>query len=138
MMLARVLFLGVGLSIAAFPAFADESYPPVDVLLETRETVIGQPIVYPDGPASITVAIVTMVPGQQTGWHRHDAPLTGYMLEGELTVDYGPAGTRRYQAGDALVEALGSRHQGRNTGDAPARILVVFAGAEGTANTVSE
>lgn len=138
MIIAKALFLVLGLLTSAVPLIAREAYPPVDVLLETQETVIGQPIVYPDGPASITVAIVTMLPGQETGWHHHEAPLTGYMLEGELTVDYGPAGIRRYQAGDALVEALGSRHQGRNTGTGPARILVVFSGAVGTRNTVSE
>ena len=115
---------------------AETSYPPVDVLLQTETTIIGQPIVYPDGPAQITVAIVTMEAGQATGWHRHEAPLTAHMLEGELTVDYGPDGTRVYREGDTLVEALGSGHNGPNTGEGIARIFVVFSGAVGTPNTV--
>ena len=123
---------------SACPSFAQDSYPPVDVLLQSETTIIGQEIVYPEGPAQITVAIVTMEQGQVTGWHRHEAPLAAHMLEGELTVDYGEAGTRVYKEGDTLIEALGSRHNGENTGDGIARILVVFAGAVGTPNTVSE
>ncbi|MGR3802089.1 cupin domain-containing protein [Marinibacterium profundimaris] len=119
-------------------AAADDSYPPLDVLLQTTTTILGQPIAYPGGQAQITAAIVTMQPGQKTGWHDHDAPLFAYILEGEITVDYGPHGTKTYRTGDALVEALGSRHNGENTGDAPMRLLAVFAGAEGTPNTVPE
>lgn len=126
------------LLLAAGPGSAETGYPPVDVLLQTETTVIGQKIVYPEGPAQITVAIVTMDSGQSTGWHVHEAPLTAHMLEGELTVDYGADGLRTYRAGDTLVEALGTRHSGRNTGAGPARILVVFSGAVGVPNTVSE
>jgi quercetin dioxygenase-like cupin family protein len=37
---------------------------------------------------------ITLQPGQQTGWHTHPVPLLGYILEGELTVNYGPQGER--------------------------------------------
>jgi len=135
----KIFNLALGAAMAsACPSFAEDSYPPVDVLLQSETTIIGQEIVYPEGPAQITVAIVTMEQGQVTGWHRHEAPLAAHMLEGELTVDYGEAGTRVYKEGDTLIEALGSRHNGENTGDGIARILVVFAGAVGTPNTVSE
>ena len=135
----KIFNLALGAAIAsACPSFAQDSYPPVDVLLQSETTIIGQEIVYPEGPAQITVAIVTMEQGQVTGWHRHEVPLAAHMLEGELTVDYGEAGTRVYKEGATLIEALGSRHNGENTGDGIARILVVFAGAVGTPNTVSE
>lgn len=117
-------------------AVAKVAYPPADVLLATSTTVIGQPIIYPAGQAKVTAAVVTMEPGQTTGWHRHDAPLFAYMLQGEITVDYGPDGFRVYHAGDAFVEALGSAHDGRNTGGDLARILAVSIGADGVANTV--
>ena len=122
----------------AVPAAAKDSYPPLDVLLSTGETVIGQQIIYPEGPAKITAALVTLQPGQTTGWHRHDAPLFAYILEGEITVDYGPGGVKAFGVGDSLVEALGSRHKGTCTSDVPVRLLAVFAGAEGVANTVPE
>jgi len=135
----KIFNLALGAAIAsAGPGFAEDSYPLVDVLLQSETTIIGQEIVYPEGPAQITVDIDTVEQGQVTGWHRHDAPLATYMLEGELTVDYREDGTRVYKEGDTLIEALGSRHNGENTGDGIARILVVFAGAIGTPNTVSE
>lgn len=124
--------------ITASPAIAETGYPPVEVLLQSETTVIGQKIVYPEGAAQITVAIVTMESGESTGWHLHEAPLAAHMLEGELTVDYGDDGTRTYRQGDTLIEALGSRHNGRNSGEGRARILVVFAGAVGIPNSVSE
>lgn len=119
-------------------AMARDTYPPLDVLLSTSTTTIGQPFEYPVGTAKITAAIVTMQPGQATGWHEHDAPLFAYMLEGEITVDYGPDGKKTYKTGDSFVEAFKSDHNGQNTGTGIARILAVFAGADGTVNTVSE
>lgn len=113
-------------------------YPPLDVLLATSETVIGQAFAYPAGVPKVTAAIVALAPGQATGWHRHDAPLFAYMLEGELTVDYGPEGVRVYGPGDAFLEAFRTRHDGVSTGAGDARLLAVFMGAEGVANTVAE
>jgi quercetin dioxygenase-like cupin family protein len=106
-------------------------------LISTNKTVLGQTISYPTGaPAKVTAAIVTMLPGEQTGWHKHDVPMFGYILEGEITVDYGAAGTRVYRTGDALMEAIDVAHNGRNTGDGNARVLAVFMGADGVPNTV--
>ena len=118
------------------PALSLPDYPPLDVMLRSGKTAIDQSIVYPEGQAEVTVAIVTMKPGESTPWHTHDAPLIAHILEGELKVDYGPDGTRRFTQGDTFIEAFRSRHQGHNPGTADTRILVVFAGADGTANTV--
>ncbi len=126
------------LILAATSAQAKDKYPPVELLLQTDRSVIGEPLEYPAGQAEITMAIVTMQPGQETGDHRHDAPLAAYVLEGEITVDYGPSGTRVYKAGDAFVEAFRSTHTGVNTGAGIARILAVFAGSDAVSNTVSE
>ena len=43
--------------------------------------MLGQEIAYPDGTPVVTAAIVTMVPGQETGWHEHEAPLLAWMLD---------------------------------------------------------
>ncbi len=108
----------------------------VTSLLSTGQTVLSQPIAYPtQSPAKIVSAIVTMLPGEETGWHQHDVPMFGYILEGEVTVDYGTKGTRVYRQGEALVEAIDVPHNGRNSGTGPARILSVFMGAEGVPNT---
>ncbi|MEX0349240.1 MAG: cupin domain-containing protein [Paracoccaceae bacterium] len=131
----HILIAGA-LALAATQVAAKDTYPPLDLLLKTDKTVTGQPIRYPEGQAEITMAIVTLQPGQKTPLHHHEAPLAGYILEGELTADYGAEGTHVYRTGDAIVEALGTEHAGTNTGDDVLRILVVFAGAQGTPNTV--
>lgn len=106
-------------------------------LLNSGQTIIGQQISYPTGaPAKITSVIVTMLPGEQTGWHQHDVPMFGYILEGEVTVDYGSKGIHVYRQGEAILEAVDWPHDGRNTGRGPARILAVFMGADGIPNTV--
>jgi quercetin dioxygenase-like cupin family protein len=133
-MVAALLAGGLGLGVGW--AVARTTYPAATVLLQDQSTVIGQRIAYPSGEPQVTGAIVSMAPGQATGWHRHDAPLFAYMLEGELTVDYGPHGSRRYVEGEALLEAVEVAHNGTNTGAATARVLVVFMGAAGLANTI--
>ena len=106
-------------------------------VLSTSTTVTDEPIRYPTGaPAQITAVEITLAPGQQTGWHMHPVPLVGYILEGELTVDYGAFGKRVFHRGDGLAEAMNEAHNGRNTGQGPVKILAVFIGAQGVRDTI--
>jgi quercetin dioxygenase-like cupin family protein len=131
--LATVL-LGAALLVASADRGATRDT--VTSLLSTGQTVLSQPIAYPtQSPAKIVSAIVTMLPGEETGWHQHDVPMFGYILEGEVTVTYSGKGTHVYRQGDALMEAIDIPHNGRNTGRIPARILAVFMGADGVPDT---
>jgi len=117
-------------------AFAGGSGPRVETLLESRTTVLGQPIAYPtEGAARITAVIVTLAPGAETGRHRHRVPLYGHVLSGQVTIDYEGRGSKTFKAGDAFMEAVGTWHNGRNSGSEPLRILAVYLGAEGLANS---
>ncbi len=132
--LRPILLSAAVLVLAAVPALADGTAAPKvtsQPLLDTTDTVIGQPIVYPAGTADVSVAIITVPPGAETGWHVHAVPLVGYILEGTLTVDYGAKGTRTYAPGNALVEAMNWPHDGTNKGTVPVRILAIYAGAKG-------
>ena len=92
---------------------------------------------YPSGAAArITAVEITLAPGQQTGWHMHPVPLFAYILEGELTVDYGGKGERTYRAGDGFMEAMDERHNGRNSGQGRVKILVVVIGEQGVQGSV--
>lgn len=132
--LAILLALGIILS-GGNPAATREE---TSALLDTGTTTLGQKLSYPAGVPHVTAVIVTMQPGEATGWHQHDVPMFCYLLEGEITVDYGKSGTRTYRKGDALMEAIDVVHDGRNTGAVPARVLVVFMGADGVPDTVME
>ena len=107
-------------------------------LLQAQElTVLDQPIKYPKKqPAQISSAIVSLEPGQETGWHRHRVPMYGYILEGTITVEYDAGVTKEFPAGTAMMEAEDVWHNGTNMGEDPVRILTVYMGAEGKKNLV--
>ncbi len=109
---------------------------PARPLLTTGSDVLGQPIKYPEGKPQVTSAIITLDPGEEGELHRHEVPMYAYILQGEITVDYGPRGTRVFRRGDALIEAQYLGHKGMNKGTAPVAILVVYMGAEGMPNAV--
>ena len=126
-----------GAALAGAAAGAADDGPKVEVLLKSGATVLGQPIRYPsEGAPQVTAVIVTLEPGQETGRHHHPVPLYGQVLAGEVTIDYGDAGTKTYRAGDAFLEAVGTWHNGRNSGKQTLHILAVFIGVEGVPNTV--
>ncbi len=115
---------------------AREPYKRIEELLATDTTILGQPIAYPAGELSrVTAVIVTLKPGEETGWHTHAVPLFGYIMEGELTVNYGKHGMKVYKSGDSVVEAINTPHNGTSSGTGSLRIMAVFMGAEGVANT---
>jgi quercetin dioxygenase-like cupin family protein len=78
----------------------------------------------------VTAAIVTLAPGARTIMHRHGVPLFAYILDGELTVDYGKRGTRTYRQGQSFMEAMTVAHFGVNNGSQPVRLLAVYMGAK--------
>ena len=131
--LAVALALIAGHAIAG-RATAQETAPPPDYpavpLLSTGTSIIGETIRYPKtGRAHVTAAIVTLAPGGRTIVHKHGVPLFAYILDGELTVDYGKHGKRTYRQGQSLMEAMNVAHFGENTGTEPMRLIVVYMGA---------
>jgi quercetin dioxygenase-like cupin family protein len=110
-----------------------------EVLIDkARSTTLDQDLQYPtDSHAEVSSAIVTIPPGAETGWHRHDTPLVVDVIEGVVTVEYDGGIVKEYGPGDTFVEAIGTRHNGRNLGDVDVVIYTVSIGAEGLQNTVS-
>jgi quercetin dioxygenase-like cupin family protein len=132
--------LGLSLSLSTVVAetlspaaqHGDGMSPAIRVILSANRTVTDEPIGYPSGASAVITALeITLEPGEQTGWHTHPVPLFGYILEGELTVDYGAKGQRAYRQGDAIAEAMNDAHNGHNLGLKPVKILAVFVGVEG-------
>ncbi len=131
----RALILAAVLALFAAPAAAqDAQYQNLlTPLLSGNQTIIDQTIAYPEGTPKVTAAIVVIPPGKDTGWHIHTVPLFVYVLEGEVTVDYGSKGTKVLKAGSSILEAENWPHNGMNKTDKPLRILAVYMGAEGVA-----
>jgi len=131
------VLLAAAVLAAANRAMAEDKGPVTAPLLSTGTTILGETLHYPTGgPAHVTAAIVTLAPGARTVLHRHGVPLFAYILEGEITVDYGDRGKRTYHQGDALMEAMDVPHFGADVGAAPVRILIVNMGAEGVAEVI--
>jgi quercetin dioxygenase-like cupin family protein len=107
------------------------------VVLKTKNMSNGQPIAYlkMDNP-EVTVMTVELPPGAQTGWHTHPVPVYAYVLSGSLTVEMEGKKTSTFQAGDAIIEVVDTRHCGKNTGDAPVKLVVFYTGAENLLNVI--
>lgn len=143
---AGVLFAGCSGSDTATTAStttttiaASSGKPQVSTILDKQaQTVLDQLLQYPTGSqAQVSSAVLTLAPGVSTGLHKHDAPMYAYILEGTLTVTYEGGIVKEFSAGSAILEAVGTPHNGENKTDKPVKILVVNMGAEGVANSVT-
>jgi quercetin dioxygenase-like cupin family protein len=112
---------------------ADDIGPCITLCSPPGTTVVGEDLNYPaSGAAQVTAAIITLTPGARTQLDKHDVPMFAYILDGEITVDYGAPGIGRYRKGHALMEAMDVAHFGAE----PLSILVVYVGAQGAADSV--
>jgi quercetin dioxygenase-like cupin family protein len=114
-------------------AQALEAPSPSLSIFSGNKTIIGQTIAYPGGTPMVNAIILTVPPGAQYDWHTHQAPVFGYILEGELTIDYGSKGVRVYKAGESVLEAVDWPHRPSNRGAVVTRVLAINIGAEGVA-----
>lgn len=105
-------------------------------LLQTSKTAIDQDFRYPHQNAEVTALLVEIAPGGQTGRHMHPVPEVACVLDGAVTVAIDGHGEKVYRAGDCLVEAVNTWHNGMNKGTRPVKILAVFVGEKGKANVV--
>ena len=113
-------------------------YPPMQVLLETGKTIVGEALHYPDqAPAKVSAVIVNISPGSSTGWHRHGVPMFAYLLSGELDIEYADGKRATVKAGDSFMEAMTVPHIGANLRNEPARVLAVFMEGGGTVKTIT-
>ena len=98
-------------------------------LMSSEKSVVGETIVYDtSGPALVTARELVLAPGAELPWHRHPMPTFGYVIEGEIEVDYGAKGRRTFRRGDTLMEAMATAHRGRNPSAKPVRVLAVSIG----------
>lgn len=120
------------ISVTAFAAEGGTEYGNdirVTPLMKTSTTSTGQPIVYPktDNP-QVTTVLVEIPPGKETGWHIHKLPCFAYILSGTITVEIEGGKVMTYTAGQAIAETLNTRHNGKNNGTEPVKIIMTVMG----------
>ena len=105
-------------------------------LLESDRSWNGTPLTYPTGRPCISGTYIELAPGAETGWHVHPVPVFGYLLEGHLEVHLENGSIKKIGPQESLVEVVGIRHNGKNIGNIPVKIIVFYAGADGIKTTV--
>lgn len=111
----------------------------ITTLLKTTTTSADQPIVYPQTTEpEVSILLVEIPPGGETGWHKHLYPIFVYSLLGELSVDFENGKTHVLSAGGSMVECLNLFHNGRNVGKDPVKLVISVTGEKGKPFTVAK
>ena len=117
------------------PAAGYKSGVTSKVLVQTGVTADGRKIVYPvSNDPEVTAMVVEIAPKAETGWHKHGIPVYAYMLAGELEVALEGGKHLIYKSGDAIIEVVGTMHNGINKGSETARLVVFYTGSKGQPN----
>src|ERR1700753_1266496 len=86
-----------------------------------------------DGPPGYQtiVNVLEFAPGAREVRHTHPGPLTGYVLEGVLTLEHEGRATATYKTGDAFFVEAGKVHVGANETGAPLKFLATLVVEKG-------
>lgn len=108
-----------------------------EVILETETMSNGEPIDYLDTDhPKVTVMMIEIAPGAQTGWHRHPIEVYAYVISGQLTMSIEGGKTITFNEREAFVEVVKLRHNGVNNGKVPVKLVAFYLGAKGVPNVM--
>ena len=102
------------LIILAAALFAAAPAPQPTPIIETDETMAGQPLVLPAGPVRVVSTRIVLPAGATIGTHMHIWARYVYVESGEVELILAGAGTSKtFRAGEMIVEPIGKWHSGR-------------------------
>lgn len=119
---------------ACNPANAEETAQKVESieLLRTDKSWNGEALPdYPQGKPELVAVKYIIPPGEKLGWHHHVAMNHGVLVQGELTINGIDGKTTTLQAGDIVVEMVGSIHHGENRGTEPVILYMFYISQDG-------
>lgn len=100
-----------------------------DVLTKTDKSWNGSLLpAYPAGQPQVTIIRYQFAPGAVLPLHKHPVINAGVLLRGELSVHTESGQTLSLKPGDAMVELVDQWHEGRNTGNETAELIIIYAG----------
>jgi len=81
-----------------------------------------------DGPPGYQtiINILEFAPGAREARHTHPGPLSGYVLEGTLTLEHEGRPVTTYKAGEAFYVDAGKVHFGINDSSAPLKFIATL------------
>ena len=114
--MARMAMIAVATMFSASAAFGQQ--PEI-----SRKSLLQQ-----DGPPGYQtiINILEFAPGAREVRHTHPGPLSGYVLEGTLTLEHEGRPTAAYKAGEAFYVDPGKIHVGINDTAAPLRFIATL------------
>lgn len=92
---------------------------------------------YPAGQPELIVKRLVFPVGAKTDWHHHTVINYGIIQQGELTIVCADGAERTFQAGEAMVEVIGTVHRGENRGSTPVILDMFYASSHGAEITIS-
>ena len=116
-------FMAFSLMSYAPIAIAVEDKPPVNVqeLFTSTKPIYGESFTYPEGNGEMRLYKVDVQPGGVIPLHFHEAPLTSYIEEGQLTLKTKKAKSTTFCEGDSFVLLADTPpHTMANNGKVPA------------------
>ena len=105
------LTLAVGGSVAQKPAIKRTILQRQDTSVPGHEVIIAR---------------VEIPPGGSAGPHTHPGEEISYILDGEAEILVNDKAPSKVKAGDSFVIPAGARHDARNTGSEPFRLVAVY------------
>ncbi len=132
--LTAIAFIGLSLMIYPPIAIAVDEKPPIDVqeIFTSTKQLYGNNFSYPEGKAEMRLYKVDVEAGATIPLHFHQAPLTGHIQEGQLTLRTDKGKAQTFNSGDSFVLGADTPpHTMGNTGKVPAVMWVSVASAEG-------
>ncbi len=113
--------------------------PVVQELAKTTKSWDGALLpAYPRTQPEITILRISIPGGARLDVHTHPVINAGILLKGQLTVVTKDGKMLHLKAGDPIVEVVNTWHYGINEGDAPAEIVVFYAGTLNTPVSIVE
>ncbi|MEP7260914.1 MAG: cupin domain-containing protein [Usitatibacter sp.] len=79
----------------------------------------------------VIMGIAEIAPGGSTGMHTHFGIESGYTMEGTAVLEIEGEAPRTLKAGDSYTIPAGRAHNAKTVGDAPAKVLAVYAVEKG-------
>lgn len=132
------LFVVAGLILTAgMPALAQQAATPPELVgvASAREGVKAERLAFEYFKASpdslVTVAKITIAPGQFIPMHTHSGPEFHYVLAGELEETSGNEPSRTLKSGEGHYAAGNVPHSLKNATKEPATFIVFIAGKKG-------
>jgi quercetin dioxygenase-like cupin family protein len=90
-----------------------------------------------DGPATVTVRRLTILPGEVLAWHHHPGRAYNVILSGTLTAEDGCGGEETLTPGQSFEEVSGRIHRAKNLGTENVVVINTFIVPQGMPTTIN-